>query len=110
MRLTPGSRDIFGVSYAGNDPAYQAQLRSYMTLPWNLNLDAGLRAIDDLPSPPVPAYVELDARLGWMATDNVELSVGGFNLLHSRHAEFDPSSATRRDLPRSVYAGARWKF
>lgn len=110
LRIEPGSTDAFGVLFAGNDPTYQAQVRSYMKLPGNLELDAGLRAIDSLPSPAVPSYVEMDVRIGWMMTKQVELSVGGDNLLHSRHVEFDGNSTAARELPRTLYAGMRWRF
>jgi iron complex outermembrane receptor protein len=110
LRLEPGSRDIFGVQFAGNDPAYQASLRSTMDLPHNVQFDAILRAIDDLPSPRVPGYVEADVRIGWRATEALELSVTGANLLHSRHTEFINPSVTAQEIPRSVTAGARWRF
>lgn len=31
--------------------------------------------VDDLPSPAIPGYTAVDARLGWQVTDNLELSL-----------------------------------
>lgn len=69
----------------------------------------GLRAVDELPSPSVPRYVELDARLGWRVTEGLELSLAGLNLLDSSHPEVG-ALPTRREVPRSIYVGARVRF
>lgn len=110
LRLSPGSRDIFGVSFAGNDPEYQAQLRSRMNLGGAVELDVGLRAVDDLASPRVPGYIEADMRLGWHMTDTLELSVTGNNLLHSRHTEFVNASVAAQAVPRSATVELRWSY
>jgi iron complex outermembrane receptor protein len=41
LRLLPGTRDPFGVALCRNDPAYQAQLRSSMTLLDRVELESG---------------------------------------------------------------------
>ena len=58
----------------------------------------------------VPAYTELDLRLGWNATDALELSLIGQNLLHARHPEFGPPSPLRQEIQRSVYGKVTWRF
>jgi iron complex outermembrane receptor protein len=110
LRLEQGSRDIFGVQFAGNDPSYQASLRSSMDVADNVELDVYLRAVDDLPSPRVPGYIEADVRLGWRISNSVELAVVGSNLLHARHTEFVNPSLPVEEVPRSVTASARWRF
>ncbi len=95
--------------HQGNDPEYQLSLRSSMDLSDDVDLDIGLRAIDDLPSPDVPGYIELDARVGWEVVDGLELSLVGNNLLHDQHPETG-NPITRREIPRSVMLGASWKF
>jgi iron complex outermembrane receptor protein len=110
LRLETGSRDIFGVQFAGNDPSYQASLRSSMDVLKNVELDVDLRAVDDLTSPHVAGYVEADVRLGWRVTDALELAVVGSNLLHARHTEFVNPSLPTEEIPRSVTASARWRF
>lgn len=109
LRLQSDSRDFIGIQAAGNDPSHQVSLRSQMDLARNLELDIGLRSIDNLPNPSVPSYVALDARLGWIASKNLELSITGFNLLDKRHPEFG-SLPGRSELERSVYGKIVWKF
>jgi iron complex outermembrane receptor protein len=108
LRIKSGSRDIFGVAFAGNDPEYQLLARSLMNFSDNLELNLRVRAIGALPSPKVPAYVEAEARLGWHATENLEFWIAGFNLLHERHIEFAGSTGGPRRIERSAYAGVRW--
>jgi iron complex outermembrane recepter protein len=57
----------------------------------------------------VPGYVALDARIGWRVTDGLELSLAGSNLLDDQHPE-TRALAARRDIPRTVYLGARLSF
>jgi len=107
--VSPGSTDTSARAAQGNDPAYQVSLRSRMDLPHGLEFDIGLRAVDQLPLPAVPGYLELDARLGWQATDSLELSVAGTSLLDDQHPETGPP-ATRQEVRRSVNIGVRWRF
>jgi iron complex outermembrane receptor protein len=109
LKLKPGVVDASNMQAAGNDPEYQVTLRSLMTPMRDVDLDIGLRAVDDLMSPTANAYLEMDLRIGWRVTDNVELSVAGFNLLHDQHAE-GGNLATRREVRRTVQASARWMF
>ena len=68
-----------------------------------------MRAIDSLPNPRVPAYVAVDARVGWHVTDAFELSGGAQNIFDTQHPETG-NPATRLEARRSVYLGARWRF
>jgi iron complex outermembrane receptor protein len=110
LKLDAGSRDAFGVAYAGNDPVVQGSLRSSINITPNLDLDVTLRGVDKLPSPVIPAYAELDARLGWRVTKSLEFSITGTNLLHEQHREFASSGVTPVLVPRAVYARTRWRF
>jgi iron complex outermembrane receptor protein len=110
LRLEAGSRDIFGVQFAGNDPSYQASLRSSMDVAKDVELDVNVRAVDDLPSPRIPGYIEADVRLGWRVTNALELALVGSNLLHARHTEFVNPALPVEEIPRSVVATARWRF
>jgi iron complex outermembrane receptor protein len=80
-----------------------------MDLSDSVEWDVGIRSVDSLPSPAVPSYVSLDTRIGWRVTDSLELSLAGFNLLDDRHPETG-LPATRREVRRTVYAGARLRF
>jgi iron complex outermembrane receptor protein len=104
-----GSSRLLGTQAAGDDPTYQASLRSSMDLPHDLKLDIALRNIAALPDPAVPAYVELDARIAWNVWNGVELSVTGSNLLQDRHPEFATTAGTN-EVPRSFIASVGWAF
>jgi iron complex outermembrane receptor protein len=109
LDLKPGAVTAALDQHAGNDPDHQFSIRSSMDLLDNVEFDIGLRSIDDLPNPTVPSYLELDARIAWQVTDQLELSISGFNLLDNRHPETG-AAATRIEVPRTVLAGARWRF
>lgn len=107
--LDPDSRDTSGLQAGGNDPSYQLMLRSQMQMNDRFTVDLRLRAVDDLPDPAVPAYVEAAANLSYRLTDSVSLSVTGRNLLDDHHPETG-APAERREPMRSLYAGLRWSF
>jgi iron complex outermembrane receptor protein len=71
-------------------------------------VDAMLRYVGNLPEPESPSYEELGARVAWRASDSLEFSISGFNLLDERHHEY--AVPTAREIRRSVYAEARWTF
>jgi iron complex outermembrane receptor protein len=92
----------------GTVPRHQFFLRSSMNLPWRLEFDAMLRFVDRLRETDVAAYVELDLRLGWQATERLELSIVGQNLLHDHHREARGGMAT--GIERGAYGQVRWAF
>ncbi len=102
-----GTSALVGVNQIGDDPTYQASLKSSMNIGRAVTLDGDLRYVSDLPSPRVPAYLELDATLGWNVSNRVRLSLSGFNLLHDRHQEL-PAPAL--PVQRSFVAGLEWRF
>lgn len=97
-----GSRDVGnGVSEA-NDPGYLVTLRAGVSLPRNVDADFWWRAVGALPDPAVPAYSELNARVGWRPNDRVELALVGQDLLHAQHPEFGTAVPRRVEFERSV--------
>jgi iron complex outermembrane recepter protein len=115
LRNEPDSRDVSSAK-ARLDPSHQFSLRSSMNLASSLEFDLGLRSIGELPNPgvpgyttAVPGYTTVDARLGWRAAKDLEISLAGTNLAGPRHLEFVTSS-TRSVVERSFYLGATWKF
>jgi iron complex outermembrane receptor protein len=110
LSFDPGSFDPTGGHSEGDDPRSRATLRSLMDLPRGFELDGTLRYVARLPSPVVPAYTELDLRLGWQASDRLELSLTGQNLLHARHPEFGPPSPLREEVQRGAYGKVTWRF
>lgn len=89
-----------------NDPKYQWSLDSSFTLPHRTRLDLALRSVSDLTIQPVPGYTELNARLAWNPSDDLELSVTGRNLLHRSHPEFG-SATSRSEIDRSILFAVR---
>jgi iron complex outermembrane recepter protein len=105
FRTDPLSSDVNG---SGDDPGYQLFVRSQANLLPDLTLDLHLRAIDE-PHPLVPAYVDLDARLGWRLNGRVEIALAGRNLLDEAHPEsFD--IAPLLQARRSVQMSARLSY
>ena len=107
LDLDTGASGILGTAQAGNDPRARVSLKSAMVF-GRWSVDAMLRRVGKLPSPANPAYTELGARVGWRASPSLELAISGFNLLDQRHTEY--ALPTAREIPRSVYAEARWTF
>lgn len=116
LRVKPGTVDLGNKLNETSDPEQQASLRSSLDLRHHVELDAGLRWVDTLHNNAngvvgtVPAYVELDVRLGWRPSEHVEFSLVGQNLLHRDHPEFGATGPTREEIPRSVYGKLTWRY
>ncbi len=83
LHVKPGQFDLSNARNETADPEHQVSLRSSVSLPGRVNLDAGLRWVDTLHNNNGPnagfvsSYMELDARLAWQASANLQLSVVG---------------------------------
>jgi iron complex outermembrane receptor protein len=110
LSFDPGSRDVYRGAVEGNDPSHLLSVRSSLDLPHHLALDLLLRRTAARPDPLVPAYSELDVRLGWIARPGWDLSLVGQNLLHARHSELLPRNAPHYDFRRGVFVRSRWYF
>jgi iron complex outermembrane receptor protein len=110
--LDPASLDTTSTAANGASPQFQVNFRSYLDLPNGWELDAALNYVDELPDLGVKEYVRLDLRLGWHASDHVELSVTGQNLLESNHQEFNGAAGGIQPalVPRSVYGKVTFRF
>jgi iron complex outermembrane recepter protein len=117
MSLTAHGMDLNRGQYAeGSTPRNQAGLRSYLDLPHGLQLDVQFRALSALTRLPaivtgegIPAYQELDVRLGWRVGHHAQLSLDGQDLLHAHHVEFG-APYQRSTIRRSVYGKMAWEF
>jgi iron complex outermembrane receptor protein len=107
LTFKQGASGIIGPSQAGDDPTAQASLRSSMNLGSAVTLDGALRYVSALPNPAVPAYAELNLRLGWNVTPRLQIALTGSNLLHERHLEFPAPAAYA--VPRSAFIELRWR-
>jgi iron complex outermembrane receptor protein len=110
LELDGNSRDRTGGVSEGNDPSHMFSVHSSWDLPKQFEFDAIVRYVSRLPNPAVPSYMELDLRLGWRATRNLELDIVGRNLLDGSHPEFGANSPVRREVERSVHGRITWRF
>ncbi|MGZ4834873.1 MAG: TonB-dependent receptor plug domain-containing protein [Terriglobales bacterium] len=96
----------------GENPVHQVQFRSLLSLPHAVEFDNFLYYVSRLPAQSVPAYVRWDVRFGWHPRSNLELSVGGQNLLSGRHTEFSPwiPLFSNGQVSRSSYGKLTWRF
>jgi len=105
----PGSRDLATDRNTAHDPKHQVLVRVFWDLSAAWESDFDLRYIGPIDNQRVPGYTEANVHLGWSPTGRWELSVVGENLLHDQHAEFN-TPGTRREVRRSFYAKALWRF
>jgi iron complex outermembrane recepter protein len=110
LTLKPGSLDTSNaLQQQGRDPAQSWMLRSSMDLPYQTEVDLGVRHVSALTTPTVPAYTAVDLRYGWRPNRNMELSITAQNLFRNGHAEFsDP--LTRSVVDRNVFFKAVLRF
>jgi iron complex outermembrane receptor protein len=114
LRVKPGEFDFNNALNETSDPQQQAQVRSSVDLPNDVQLDAGLRWVDnrianDAGVPRlVPQYTELDLRIAWRVNAGLELSIAGQNLLHGEHVEYGIPSPQRTALERQVFGRIDW--
>jgi iron complex outermembrane receptor protein len=106
------SQDPTAESGEGDDPQHQVSLRSEMDLPWQLQLDCVSRYVDSLSNRNIPGYAEMDVRLGWRPTKQLEISIVGQNLLDNQHPEFRQLilGPPQAELQRGVYAKIIFRF
>ena len=115
MHLHPfvGSQDFTDAAGTeGGSPDHQAQLRSSITLPHNLQWNASAYFVNRLAAVSIPSYTRVDTGLIWHAGERVSLSVVGQNLSKSLHPEYAGPSATVQTnlMRRSAYARFTWSF
>ena len=108
FRFKPGSAQIGGNTFIADDPNHQASLHSSMNIGPVVTWDAYLRYVGALHSPALSDYAELDTRIAWKVTPQLELSLSGFNMIHAHHQEFVAGGATT--IPRSFLVDARLHF
>ena len=116
LHVIAGETDINNALNETADPERQFSLQSSFDLPHHLELDINPRSVDKLYNNnvgvvgTVPSYTEIDVRLGWRMSRQLDVSVAGRNLLHDRHVEFGVPDATREEISRAVYAKMTWRF
>lgn len=96
------------------NPANSFSLRSLFNLTSEIEFDSWLRYVDQIFISPqrIPAYLTLDLRVGWHPHKDLELSVGGQNLLDGQHPEFADELyiTTASQIQRAYLAQLSWRF
>jgi len=115
MHLHPfaGSQDTTSAAGTeGSTPDHQGQLRSSVSLPWNLHWNASAYFVNRLPALSIPSYTRFDTGLTWPVGERVSLSLVGQNLLKDFHPEFSgPDSSVQSGLMRrAAYGKITWSF
>jgi iron complex outermembrane receptor protein len=88
-----------------NTPLHQAQLRSYLDVTPDLELNGNLYFVDELDQGNASEYLRLDLGTTWRVNANFDLTVWGQNLLDPGHTE-----ASGVEVPRGFYMQATWRF
>jgi iron complex outermembrane receptor protein len=116
LRVKPGQFDLSNGINETADPKHQFSIRYSLNLPGHVELDSGLRWVDSLltnngpTAGTVPAYFELNTRVAWHASERLELSLVGQNLLHDHHTEYGFPDPTRAEIQRSLYGRLAWRY
>jgi iron complex outermembrane receptor protein len=96
----------------GGVPNHQAQLRSSVSLPWNLQWNASAYFVNRLPALSIPSYTRVDTGFTWRAGESVSLSLVGQNLFKDLHPEYSSPNSTVQPglMRRSAYTQMTWSF
>jgi iron complex outermembrane receptor protein len=95
-----------------SSPQHQLQLRSFLQLPRQLELDSAAYYVGAL-GPDIRPYLRLDAQLIWRTANRWELSLFGQNLLQARHSEFAGTNGENElatPVRRAVSGKITWRF
>jgi iron complex outermembrane receptor protein len=99
-------------SAEGANPRHRAGFRSWVDLGRGFEFDSALHYVAARTSLEIPAYLELDLRVGWRMSDNAEFSLVGQNLLDRAHPEFKPSffGTQATEVQRSIHGKITLRF
>ena len=112
LHTTDFSTDTSGTTVERSSPRHLASLRVSWE-PWHdVTTDLVGRYVSNIENWDVRHYVEMDARIGWAVTKNLEAAIVGQNLLHTGHFETADSQignfATK--VQRGAYLSLTWRF
>jgi iron complex outermembrane recepter protein len=113
LKMDVGATSTF-VATSGKNPTQQITLRTdYSFAPdweWNNTL-YWMDQLHPSATTEIPSYLRYDTRLAWQATDGVEVSLVGQNLLDDYHQEFGGFIYNQPvEIGRSVYARVGVEF
>lgn len=108
--ITAGAFNTEGDIEAEGEPKHIFNIRSYLNLPYNLELDTFYYYVSKNKSRSIPEYGRLDVRLGWQPIKDVDLSFVAQNLLDPSHPELTELLEVASETQRSYYLKATLKF
>jgi iron complex outermembrane receptor protein len=96
----------------GLSPQHQASLRTLYQISDAVTFDTWLRYVDALPSNAINNYVDVDIKLTWQPSQQIEFSLVGQNLLEGARLEYqdDIISNIPTQVERGVYVKALLRF
>ena len=96
----------------GLSPQHQASLRTLYRVSDAVTFDTWLRYVDALPSNDINNYVDVDIKLAWQPSQQIEFSLVGQNLLEGARLEYhdDIISKNPTQVERGVYVKALLRF
>jgi iron complex outermembrane recepter protein len=99
------STDVNFTDIEDSSPKNQANLRSYLDLGDNWELDLGLYYMDHVAVFDTPSFLRADLRLGWNPNPDIEFSVGAQNVFDDHHPEDNPTDSVGfgTEVERNVY-------
>jgi iron complex outermembrane receptor protein len=109
LGFTWGPADTASPANLGNDPRHQWMLRSSLNLGSRTELDVTARRVAALPSPEIPAYTAVDARLALQVSPALRVALLVHNLFDKGHREFEVPTAGSV-VPRRWFLQAAWQL
>jgi iron complex outermembrane receptor protein len=98
-------------SEQGDGPGNQAQIRSYLDLPHNIEVNGALYYMDDLPDIGITSYIKADLGVTWRPWKSLQIGVYGQNLLDNGHVEyFSNRGYNQAGIPRIIYGKVTCTF
>jgi iron complex outermembrane receptor protein len=114
LHLFPDTITFFGETGENDSPRNQANLRSLVTLPHNIELDTALYYVDNLSTQKTASYTRLDVRFGWKARKYLDFSLGIHNLFDRKHREFNDTLSGNAiiadEVRRAFYLQMKYQF
>jgi iron complex outermembrane receptor protein len=108
LETKPSSLAAASPAVAGNSPEHQAAIYSFLDLPRDVSVYAGVRYVSELPNQAVPSYVAVDANVSWRFRPGAAVSLAVQNLTDDTHPEFE--GGTGNLIERSAYLKLQWSF
>ena len=110
-KLKPGSSDILLIGEEQKAPKNQFNIRSQFYITDDIDMTNTVYYVDKLPYYNIDEYVRFDTRLGWKATQGVEVALVGQNLFDNGHQEFGaPLHGQNNEIERNLYAKVTFRY